>query len=234
MTDLLTAAELDELAAFDTPTICNALELVVPERRGSGFTTETLFCPFPARKPMVGYAKTAAIRAREKPTLDAMALRRERLEYYRYIAAGNEPKVVVIQDLDTCKGFGGFWGEVNTAIHRGLGCEGVITDGSARDLDAIAPGFGILCGKITPSHAYVRPVAFGGEVAVYGMTVRSGDLIHADRHGAVVIPHAAARRLAAAAALCVRREVPLLTAARSEGFSLAQLEAAFASADEIH
>jgi regulator of RNase E activity RraA len=230
----LTVAELTELAAYDTPTICNALELLVPERRASGFTTETLICPFPGRKPMVGYAKTGTIRAMEKPTLDAAALRRGRLDYYRYIAEGASPKVVVLQDLDPCKGFGCFWGEVNTAIHRGLGCEGVVTDGGVRDLDAVAPDFGVLCGKVTPSHAYVRPVAFGDEVNICGMAVRSGDLIHADRHGAVVIPLDSARRVAAAAALCVRREVPILQAARGPGFSIERLEAALASADEIH
>ncbi|HTV23148.1 MAG TPA: RraA family protein [Polyangiaceae bacterium] len=234
MTDLLTAAELAELAAFDTPTICNALELVAPERRAIGFTTETLVCPFPTRKPMVGYAKTGSVRAVEKPLANAAELRRGRLDYYRYIADGTQPKIVVLQDIDSRRGFGCFWGEVNTAIHRGLGCEGVITDGGVRDLDAIAPGFGVLCGKVTPSHAYVRPVAFGNEVDVFGMLVRSGDLLHADRHGAVVIPHAVARKVAAAAALCARREEPILKAARSPGFSIEQLEAALASADEIH
>lgn len=230
----LSRYELDELAAFDTPTVCNALELVAPERRALGFTTETLICPFPARKPMVGYARTGMIRAAQKPGLDTAALRRERLDYYRYVAQGELPKLVVIQDLDTRHGFGCFWGEVNTAIHQGLGCEGVLTDGGVRDLDALAPGFGVLCGKVTPSHAYVHPVAFGTEVEVFGMLVRSDDLIHADRHGAVVIPHAVARRVAAAAQLCTRREAPILKAARSPGFSIAVLEAALAEADEIH
>jgi len=234
MTDLLTSAELAELAAFDTPTICNALELVAPERRAIGFTTETLICPFPDRKPMVGYAKTGSVRAVEKPLADAGALRRGRLDYYRYIADGGLPKIVVLQDVDSRRGFGCFWGEVNTAIHRGLGCEGVITDGGVRDLGAIAPGFGVLCGKVTPSHAYVRPVAFGNEVDVFGMLVRSGDLVHADRHGAVIVPHAVAKKVAAAAALCARREEPILAAARAPGFSLAQLEAALAASDEIH
>jgi regulator of RNase E activity RraA len=235
MTDpALTTAELAELRTFDTPTICNALELLAPERRSSGFTTETLICPFPERKPIVGYARTGMIRATERPLADAASQRRARLDYYRYVAEGALPKVIVIQDLDSRKGFGCFWGEVNTAIHQGLGCEGLVTDGGVRDLDMIAPGFGILCGKVTPSHVHVHPVAFGTEVDVFGMLVRSGDLIHADRHGAVVIPHAVAREVAAAAALCGRREAPILKAARSPGFSIEVLEAALAAADEIH
>lgn len=230
----LTMKELAALAEFDTPTICNALEVVAPERRTVGFTTETMVCPFPDRKPMVGYARTGMVRAMEKPNLDKAAMRKGRLDYYRYMADGDLPKIVVLQDLNSKKGFGCYWGEVNTAIHKGLGCAGLVTDGGVRDLDAVAPGFDILCGKITPSHAWVHPVSFGGQVDVFGMIVSSDDLVHADRHGAVVIPHAVARDVVAAAQLCGRREEPILAAARSADFSMEKLEQALAAADEIH
>ena len=124
----LSAAELEALRAFDTPTICNALEVVVPERRALGFTTQTLICPFPALPPIVGYARTAMIRSALPPGLSAAEQRKARLEYYRYVAAGSGPKVVVIQDVDSRIGFGCFWGEVQTAIHKGLGCQGLDPD----------------------------------------------------------------------------------------------------------
>lgn len=234
MNDLLDASELAKLAAYDTPTICNAIELVAPERRGVGFTTETLICPSPERVPMVGYAKTAVISAMRRQPLDAKAQRQGRLDYYRYISEGSMPKIAVIQDVDDSKGFGCFWGEVNSAIHKGLGCVGTVTDGGARDLEMLAAGFGVLCGKVTPSHAFVHPIEFGNEVKIFGMTVRSGDLVHADRHGAVVIPGEVARKVAGAAALCGRREEPILRAARAPGFSIEVLEAALAASDEIH
>ena len=230
----LTEAELQALCQFDTPTICNALELVAPERRALGFTTQTLICPFPQLPPMVGYARTALIRSALPPVLSAAAQRQARLEYYRYVAAGNGPKVVVIQDVDSRIGFGCFWGEVQTAIHKGLGCKGLVTDGGVRDLDAVAPEFQVLCGKVTPSHAWVHAIAFGGTVDVFGMVVRSDDLIHADRHGAVVIPPEVAREVAKAAELCARREEPILKVARSPDFSLDALERAMAEAAEIH
>jgi regulator of RNase E activity RraA len=230
----LSAAELEDLCAFDTPTICNALELVAPERRALGFTTQTLICPFPQLPPMVGYARTAMIRSALPPGLSAAEQRQARLEYYRYVAGGSGPKVVVIQDVDSRIGFGCFWGEVQTAIHKGLGCLGLVTDGGVRDLDAVAPEFQVLCGKITPSHAWVHSIAHGGTVDVFGMVVRSDDLIHADRHGAVVIPHEVARKVADAARLCARREEPILKVARSPDFSLEALERAMAEAAEIH
>ena len=230
----LSAAELEELGEFDTPTICNALEVVVPERRALGFTTESVICPFPDLKPMVGYARTAMIRSTQPSGLSGAEQRAARLEYYRYVAGGAGPKVVVIQDVDSRVGFGCFWGEVQTAVHKGLGCLGLITNGGVRDLDAIAPSFQVLCGKVTPSHAHVHSIAMGGVVDVFGMVVRSNDLVHADRHGAVVIPSEFAREVAKAARLCMRREEPILKAARGPGFSLEVLEKAMAEAAEIH
>jgi len=230
----LSAAEIEDLCTFDTPTICNALELVAPERRALGFTTQTLICPFPQLPPMVGYARTAMIRSALPPGLSAVEQRQARVEYYRYVAGGGGPKVVVIQDVDSRIGFGCFWGEVQTAIHKALGCRGLITDGGVRDLDAVAPEFQVLCGKVTPSHAWVHAIGYGGTVDVFGMVVRSDDLIHADRHGAVVIPHEVAREVADAARLCARREEPILKVARSRDFTLEALERAMAEAAEIH
>ncbi len=230
----LSEADLEALRQFDTPTICNALELVVPERRALGFTTETLICPFPDLQPIVGYARTALIRAMQPAGISRQEQRQVRLDYYRYVGSGPAPRIVVIQDVDSRIGFGCFWGEVQTALHKALGCLGLITNGGVRDLDAIAPGFQVLCGKVTPSHAHVHPIAVGCEVDVFGMVVRSGDLIHADRHGAVVIPHEVAREVPQAAQLCGRREQPILKVARSPSFSIEALERALAEADEIH
>jgi regulator of RNase E activity RraA len=230
----LSASELEALAAFDTPTICNALEVIAPHRRAMGFTTQTFVCPFPQLKPMVGYARTVLIRAMEPTRLSGPEQRKLRLDYYRYVAEGPGPQIAVLQDVDSRAGFGCFWGEVQTAIHKALGCQGLITDGGVRDLDAIAPGFQVLCGKVTPSHAWVRAIAMGCEVDVFGMVVHSGDLIHEDRHGAVVIPPEVARQVADAAVLCGRREEPILKVARSKDFTLDKLAAAMAEAAEIH
>jgi regulator of RNase E activity RraA len=230
----LTAEDFAALRAFDTPTICNALEVVVPERRALGFTTDTLICPYPQLPPMVGYARTALIRSALRSGLSGAEQRQARLEYYRYVASGDGPKVVVIQDVDWRIGFGCFWGEVQTAIHKGLGCQGLVTNGGVRDLDAVAPEFQVLCGKVTPSHAHVHSIAFGNTVDVFGMIVGSDDLIHADRHGAVVIPHEVAREVPKAAELCGRREAPILKVARSSDFTIEALERAMAEAAEIH
>jgi regulator of RNase E activity RraA len=98
----------------------------------------------------------------------------------------------------------------------------------------LAPGFQLLAGAVNPSHAYVHTVAFGQEVTVHGMHVAHEDVVHADRHGAVVIPHDAVRKIPAAIDLLVRREKVILDMCRDPGFSVAKLREALQKADEIH
>ncbi|MGI9335724.1 MAG: RraA family protein [Gammaproteobacteria bacterium] len=230
----LTDADLEVLKQWDTPTICNGLEVVSPERRALGFTTEQLHCFDPALAPMVGYARTATIRAVTPATEPADVMREQRARYYEYVASGASPTVVIIQDLDPNPGFGAFWGEVNTAVHKGLGALGVVTNGSIRDLDECAPGFQLLAGKIGPSHAHVHVVGFGETVDVYGLVAEHDDVIHADRHGAVVIPREVVKALPAAIDLLTRREAVILGAARGEGFDIEVLKRAMADSAEIH
>jgi regulator of RNase E activity RraA len=229
------AALLEKLKTYDTPTICNALEVLDPARRLTGFTVKPLVCPFPALPPMVGYAKTATSRSTHAHELDPAKAREQRVAYYEYVAAQPLPGIVVIQDLDGADiGFGAFWGEVMSAVHQGLGCLGVVTDGSIRDIDQWAPGFQALAGSIVPSHAHVHLADFGKEVRVAGMLVRSGDLVHADRHGAVAIPASLAERIPAACDLLARKEAVILEMARASGFTVAKLREALKKQDEIH
>jgi regulator of RNase E activity RraA len=231
----LTTADLDALTAFDTPTICNALERLDPALQGRGYTTEPFVCGFPSQKPIVGYARTAAIRSAQPLSASAAEQRAAQNDYYRHVDAGPKPSIVVIQDLDGgAAGYGAFWGEVQSAIHVGLGARGVVTNGSVRDLDQWAPGFQFLAAKLAPSHAYAKPVAIGCEVTVLGMRVRDGDIVHADRHGAVVVPAALVRAVPEAARAVAEREARILAVARAPGCTAEKLIAVFGELDKIH
>jgi regulator of RNase E activity RraA len=228
-------ADLEALKAFDTPTICNALELVAPARRATGFIRRPLIAAFPELKPVVAFARTAIIRSREPHSRNRDQAKEVRLGYYAHIAAEPLPSIAVLQDIDAPdQGFGAFWGEVQTNVHKGLGCVGVVTDGSVRDLDAMASGFFVLAGSIMPSHAHVHLVDFGGTVSVAGMIVSPNDVIHADRHGAVVVPAEVVKELPAAVALLTRREKVIIDAAKAPGFSVARLRRAFDEVEDIH
>jgi regulator of RNase E activity RraA len=230
----LTPSLLAELQTMDTPTVCNALELLVPQRRGYGFTTEPLVCIRPGLKPLVGIARTATIRSAHPSDLSTDEALAWSDAYYRYVDDGPKPSVAVIQDIDEHKGYGSLWGEVNSAIHAGLGCVGLVTDGGVRDLPDIAPGFQMLAGRVIPSHAFVHVVDFARPVTVAGMRVRDGDLIHADQHGAVVLPVDVASQVRQAADQVVKREKVILDAARQPGFTVEKLRAARNRQADIH
>jgi regulator of RNase E activity RraA len=119
-------------------------------------------------------------------------------------------------------------------VHRGLGCLGVITDGAVRDIPDIAENFQMLADRIGPSHAFVHVLDVGRTVNVAGMRVSDGDLIHADQHGAVVIPADEAPRIPGIAATIARRESVIIKATKQPGFDLEQLRKAIGDAAEIH
>lgn len=219
------------LRRLDTPTVCNALEILAPERRGYGFTTSPLVCVHPGAPPIVARARTATIRAAQPSGLDPAEQRKVQLEYYRHVGSPPHPTLTVIEDVDPQPGTGAWWGEVQTHLHRGLGSLGVITNGSVRDLADVAEGFQLLAGCVGPSHAYVHPVEVGVPVTVAGMRVEPGDLVHADRHGAVVIPDECIEGLPDAAARLARAERVLIDASKAEGFDLARLEAMLTGRD---
>lgn len=226
---------LAHLRRFDTPTICNALEIATGGRRATGFTRRTMICPFPTLPPVVGFARTATLRSAAPSSMDAGAARDLRLAYYEHVAAvDGVPTVVVLQDLDHDVGLGAFWGEVNSKVHKALGCAGVITNGAVRDLDMLDPGFPIIGGCVTPSHAFVRIESIGGDVDIFGMQVADGDLIHADRHGAVRIDREAASRLPHAIEVITSREKLILDAAAQPGFGVDAIRRAMADGDDIH
>ena len=230
----LTAADMNKLTEWDTPTICNGLEHLSSEYRVKSFTVEQMQCFDPSLPPIIGYARTAMIRSMTPPEGKPEDIREMRARYYETISAPPNPSISVIQDLDPTPGFGAFWGEVNTAIHKGLGCLGVVTNGSFRDIDACAPSFQLLGGKVAPSHAWVHLVAIECEVNIFGMAVKPNDIIHADRHGAVVVPEECVKELPSAIDVLTRREAVILEVARSPGFNVEILKKAMADSAEIH
>jgi regulator of RNase E activity RraA len=212
------------LRSIDTPTVCNLIEIAAPERRGAGYTVQHLHCAFPDLPPMVGFAKTVTIRARDK--VSGPSYMQKRMDYLDYVAAAPQPSIVVIEDKDLPAGYGAFWGEVQTNVHKALGCLGTVTNGSIRDMAQVAEGFQMLAGSYSPSHAYVHVVEYGIPVSVHGMDVTSGALIHADRHGAVIVPVDKIDAMQSALDGLMQQEARIIAAARS-GKGVEAIKAAF-------
>lgn len=181
-------ALLNLLKRCDTPTVCNAIEVVQGRRGFSDFTRGTVLASAPEAGAMVGYAVTAKIAAVSPPDEDTATIRARRMEYYRRMAEAPKPSVAVIEDVDYPDCIGAYWGEVNTWVHKSFGMSGALTNGVMRDLADLAPDFPVVAGSVGPSHGFVHVRENGTPVTVFGLTIRDGDLVHADRHGAVVIP----------------------------------------------
>jgi 4-hydroxy-4-methyl-2-oxoglutarate aldolase len=208
----LTKEQLDALTMFDTPTICNAIESFHIRSRTEGFTRPELRLRASINdKPMVGYARTGIISARHPASPQHNAIMES---YYRQYEKFDLPMVAAIQDLDTVP-VGSFWGDVQATVHRALGCIGVITNGGVRDIEEVKKvGFYLFSKEILISHAYIHMIEAGTPVDICGMTVRSGDLIHADQHGAIVIPEEVASNLADVCIRVVNAENALLEPCR--------------------
>jgi regulator of RNase E activity RraA len=228
-----TAADLEMLRRWDTPTICNALEIVAPHRRGRGFTTTPFTAADPGLPPICGLARTGQIRAAQPSGRTKEKDRAARIGWYEYVAQADLPTIVVIEDLDETPGVGAMWGEVNSNVHKGLRVQGCVTNGSFRDIDMLAPGFQIL-GIVNPSHAHVHVVDYGREVMVHGMPCSHDDVLHADRHGAVVIPADVVKLVPAAIELISRKEAVILDMVKRDDFNIALLREALAKSEEIH
>jgi regulator of RNase E activity RraA len=217
------------LSSVDTPTVCNAIEVAQGKRGFQQFTRRTVLAAQPHLKAFFGYARTARIRALEPSAEPPEVIRRRRMDYYRYMASGPRPAVTVVEDLDGDAAIGAFWGEVNTAVHKGFGLSGALTNGVMRDLDDFAPDFQVLAGSIGPSHGFVHVVDFDVPVTVFGLAIKPGDFVHADRHGAVVVPAEILPGLTKAIAKMRASEALILGPARDVHFDIGRFEEAWAA-----
>jgi len=212
----LSEAGLAALRRWNTPTIYNGWEQITrSDASKDGFNVEGCRDFMPEMDAMIGYAVTVVIEPSnaEHPAKNAHAWS----EYRRYVASVPGPKVVIVQDLDKPRTVGSFWGEVNSNIHRTLGCVGTITDGGIRDLDEMrGVGFKAIARRLCVGHAHAHPVRWNGEVEVFGRTVRPGQLIHADKHGFLVIPREDQGRLLEAAEYMDANERKTVIAAAKE------------------
>ncbi|WP_193142731.1 MULTISPECIES: RraA family protein [unclassified Meridianimarinicoccus] len=224
----MTPSLLTLLNSVDTPTVCNAIEVAQGKRGFNAFTRGTVLASDP-KGVMVGHAVTAKIRALSPPNEAPDVIRARRMQYYKTMAEAPKPSVCVIEDEDVPNAIGAFWGEVNTTIHKGFGMAGTLTNGVMRDLGDMAPDYPVVAGSIGPSHGFVHVTALDVPVTVFGMEVRPGDLIHADRHGAVVIPPEVVDHLEAAIATMQATERLVLDPARGENFDFAAFEAAWSA-----
>lgn len=213
------------LSKFDTPTICNAIEVAQGKRGFNRFTKKQMVWSDPKIKNMVGYARTAKISSASPSKEPIKTQREKRRAYFRYMANGAQNSLAVVEDIDGDNAIGAWWGEVHAYAHKNV-CQlnGALTNGLLRDIDDLAPDFPILAGSLGPSHGFVHIVDTGSKVTIRGLEICEGDLVHADNHGAVIIPETIIPLLPEAIATLMKNEAIVLEPLKKGTISLAEFE----------
>jgi 4-hydroxy-4-methyl-2-oxoglutarate aldolase len=221
---LLRQDQLDAIRQFDTCRIANAIETLEIRLRDKGYTRPGLKSLSGYSLSALGYAATVRLKTTGPPATGGFYL--DRTDWWDYVVTIPGPRVAVFEDLDDPPGGGAVVGEVHVEVLRALGCVGVVTNGSVRDLQAArASQFPLFAQSTSVSHSYVHLVDFGGPVSIFGLEIAPGDLIYADCHGVLSIPLDVAHELPAIAARQAERERRVIDLCRSPGFSLEALRA---------
>lgn len=179
---------LSLLRRFDTPTVCNVIELLDVRPRNEGFMDRRIKACFPRLPPIVGYATTATFRAAQPAAEgDVYGTLADQVE--QFLEEVPAPRIVVFQDLDGDPAAAATFGEVMCTVYQAFGCVGLVTSGAARDLEQVERlGFPCFASSTISSHGYSRTLDVNVEVTVGGIRVNPGDVLHADANGVTTIP----------------------------------------------
>jgi 4-hydroxy-4-methyl-2-oxoglutarate aldolase len=213
------------LKTVDTATLANAIELLTVRPRSEGYASLDLKCLFPEFGPMCGYAVTAQV---ETVTLGAPKSEEAFVELFEAVERSPKPAVVVMQEIGGDRDRATHAGEVMASIFTRLGAIGLVSDCGVRDLTAVRKlGFHYFSRGAVASHASYRIVRTGDPVEITGVTIRSGDMLHADENGLITVPASGRDRLPALVESIFAKERTLLDFVRGTGFTAAQLRGRF-------
>ena len=210
----LSSGDLELLRKYDTPTICNAIELFEVRPRDAGYTDSRIQACYPEMPPMVGYASTVTMRASAPAQGDVYSTMDRQVASFSEVPS---PPVVVFQDLDS-PSVAATFGEVMCSVYQTFGAVGLVTSGTGRDLDQVRDlGFPAFTNGAIASHGYNHMVDLGRTVHVGGIAIFPGDLLHGDCNGVAVIPGAIASDVAHICEEFVAAEQVILDYLKTDG-----------------
>ena len=176
----LTPEQLGYLAQFDTPTICNVIELFGIRSTLADTLDGSIQANFPDQQRLVGYAATATFCcSRPAVAPDPYSYMDQQIAAFEGIPT---PRVGVFQDLDSPP-VGAAFGEVTCTFYKAFGFAGIITNGAGRDLDQVESlGFPVFTSQAIATHGHFHFEEMNLPVRVGGLRVCPGDLLHGDRN----------------------------------------------------
>lgn len=220
----LTSAQLAALAKYDSPTVCNAVELWNLYPRNLGYMNQSIKACFPQFPPMVGYALTSTFRSMAPPrTGDVYSSIGAQLDA---MAALPGPPVIVFQDLDEPCASATF-GEVMCSTYKRFGAQGLITSGTGRDLAQVeALGFPCFTNGAIAAHGFCHILSINSPVTVGGLAIYPGDLLHGDLNGVTTIPPSIATEVPEVCEEIARAEAIVLSYLKQADVTVAGFNAA--------
>ena len=224
MTPPLMLEKIQALSRLDTCTVANAIEEFNLRLRNEGFCNGSIRCMLPSLPPTAGYAVTAKVRCSVPPAIGHRY--HDRTDWWDLILRTPAPRIVVLEDVDDPPGQGSFVGEMHATILHALGCAACITNGAVRNLpSAEALGLHFFASTLSVSHAFAHLISLDEPVEIGGLRIHPGDLLHADQHGVLKIPHEIAADIPAKAKEILARRQPVIDFCWSPDFSVTGLRA---------
>lgn len=221
---MISASTLEKLCQFDTPTICNVIEMFNMRPRNTGFMDARIVAAFPEMPPIIGFAATATFRASAPPRSgDAYSTLDKQVERFVELSG---PPIVVFQDVDSpC--IAATFGEIMCTTYQSFGAQGLITSGAGRDMDQVRKiGFPVFTNGVICAHGYVHIPQVHVPVHVGGIAIYPNDLLHADCNGVTTIPQDLAAEIADVADEYIAAEMVIINAMRESRNDINRLRAA--------
>jgi 4-hydroxy-4-methyl-2-oxoglutarate aldolase len=219
---VLTDEQLAFLRSVDSPTIANAIEVFKVRDRTDGFVGGAVRCLFPDLGVMVGRALTVTVgnESGEPASRDGYWQMWQTLEEMR------EPAVLVMQDVSGQPSRCAYAGEVMATLAQRLGAVGMVTDGGYRDVNEVrALGMHYFAAYHVVSHGNFSVLDVGVPVDLDGQRIETGDILHGDVNGIVVVPAAVLDGLADTVAQIRDRERRVMEFIRGQAFTLEGVKA---------
>jgi 4-hydroxy-4-methyl-2-oxoglutarate aldolase len=177
---------LRELAEFETALLANTIGYIDPAPPHTWYMGGSIRCVTPPLTPSVGIAATCEIDTSTPGGSSDMELFWRQLDE---IKNSQLPTIWVVQCVGSRPDHECVLGDGMAKLLSSAGCVAVVTNGGVRDAAGLLTvPMAAYAQGLTVHHTAIRIRAIGRPIQVGGITVRPGDVVHANAEGVILVP----------------------------------------------